>query len=666
MLSYGNLAKISPAIRRSLYSALTGDCSTSSNPAMDARIRYIVNGESPDLIYDLRQLNTGRVPSFEKFFRELGKVVEEWAAADERRHGIMHMSEYLSLPDLCSKVKDHCPENTPIPSNDLVRLQFCPKSPATHAAINFTGRFKIKYKIQVRQLHLKHVDDHYAAAIFKYMREYAIKYRDNCTLIFSDDKAKINVGEPGALVSTGVRGKKTLAPVASDLSALDHDMQSLSSLTPSVTMFCDVPVTIESSFYRGRVHVCLKDAVFQPSTPFRHGIELLNLLKRKGDVPPILLLYTDGGPDHRVTYYSVKCALICLFLKLDIDMLIAARTAPGHSWANPVERVLNLAIQNVAIAREPSDMIDGKLQSCSTMAEIRKLASTVPFLKKAWGDSLKSVMEVLESRFERLSLKGMPICTEESADEDEIDDFSQVIKVLVDPTIDLSNLQKKDVVNYKDLLTFLETHTRSRHYFFQIKKCNQEACKVCNSPRLDLTTFSTLNWLPDPECCAIDANKFLPFGSLYGKETTEKFRPSLKDKKEEDKGRDFSASKARNVIICGECLKPRIVYAQYVLTPAQKTCVERAKESADYVCGAPLLPDEHATLYVRVGLQCASPIETAYYSSNLSLPLICYYCGCFNAERDSELLKSFRSVMPLCQQCKSTKPPVTRLPYPKK
>ena len=62
--------------------------------------------------------------------------------------------------------------------------------------------------------------------------------------------------------------------------------------------------------------------------------------------------------------------------------------------------LLNLAIQNVVIAREPSDMIDGKLQSCSTMAEIRKLASTVPFLKKAWGDSLKSVMEVLESRFE--------------------------------------------------------------------------------------------------------------------------------------------------------------------------------------------------------------------------------------------------------------------------
>ncbi len=107
--------------------------------------------------------------------------------------------------------------------------------------MNFTGRFKVQYKIQIRQLRF---DDHYAAAIFKYMREYSILFRGDCTLVFSDDKSKINVGELGALVSTGVRGKKTLAPVASDLSALDHDMQSLSSLIPSVTMFCDIPESI--------------------------------------------------------------------------------------------------------------------------------------------------------------------------------------------------------------------------------------------------------------------------------------------------------------------------------------------------------------------------------------------------------------------------------------
>lgn len=80
-----------------------------------------------------------------------------------------------------------------------------------------------------------------------------------------------------------------------------------------------------------------------------------------------LLLYTDGGPDHRLSYPSVKVALICLFLRLDIDFLIAARTAPGQSWANPVERImslLNLALQNVALSRECStDTVEAKLHS---------------------------------------------------------------------------------------------------------------------------------------------------------------------------------------------------------------------------------------------------------------------------------------------------------------
>ena len=67
-----------------------------------------------------------------------------------------------------------------------------------------------------------------------------------------------------------------------------------------------------------------------------------------------------------------------------------------------------------------------------------------------------------------------------------------------------------------------------------------------------------------------------------------------------------------------------------------------------------LMGTSRSILYVRVGLECNLPIETAYYSSNLSLPCICYYCGSFNAERDPELLRIFRSMTPLCRECKTT------------
>lgn len=73
-----------------------------------------------------------------------------------------------------------------------------------------------------------------------------------------------------------------------------------------------------------------------------------------GEIPPVLFMYTNGGPDHRVNYLSVKVALISLFRELNLDMLIALRTAPSNSWANPVERVMsivNIGLQGVGVMR---------------------------------------------------------------------------------------------------------------------------------------------------------------------------------------------------------------------------------------------------------------------------------------------------------------------------
>ena len=98
-----------------------------------------------------------------------------------------------------------------------------------------------------------------------------------------------------------------------------------------------------------------KDSVFHPSNPFRNAAEMLKILTNE----EMMKLYrqssrffSDGGPDHRITYHSVKLALIVLFRKLNLDMLIAGRTATGHSWLNPAERImsiLNIALQNVAM-----------------------------------------------------------------------------------------------------------------------------------------------------------------------------------------------------------------------------------------------------------------------------------------------------------------------------
>ena len=68
--------------------------------------------------------------------------------------------------------------------------------------------------------------------------------------------------------------------------------------------------------------------------------ELKGVLQADGDINPILLLYTDGGPDHRLTFVSVQVSLICIFLALDLDFLCAVRTPPYHSWKNPAGRIM--------------------------------------------------------------------------------------------------------------------------------------------------------------------------------------------------------------------------------------------------------------------------------------------------------------------------------------
>ena len=69
-----------------------------------------------------------------------------------------------------------------------------------------------------------------------------------------------------------------------------------------------------------------------------------------------------------------------VFRRLDLDLLIAVRTAPapGGSYFNPVERimsVLNLAVQGVALERKQmGDDVEKHSMSCTSMDDIRALA----------------------------------------------------------------------------------------------------------------------------------------------------------------------------------------------------------------------------------------------------------------------------------------------------
>ena len=127
------------------------------------------------------------------------------------------------------------------------------------------------------------------------------------------------------------RGKEVIVARSQSFQVADHDFTKV-SVTPSVTMLINIPDDIEGTFYDGQIHVGVKENCFQPSSSLRHITELSKILEQEEKSKEILCLYTDGGPDNRLTYLSVQMALICLFLKLDKDMLIAVRTPPKNSW----------------------------------------------------------------------------------------------------------------------------------------------------------------------------------------------------------------------------------------------------------------------------------------------------------------------------------------------
>ena len=58
------------------------------------------------------------------------------------------------------------------------------------------------------------------------------------------------------------------------------------------------------------------------------GIICTRFGESRGHASKPFLVVSDGDPDYRGKFGSVKIADICLFRALDIDMLVHARTCP--------------------------------------------------------------------------------------------------------------------------------------------------------------------------------------------------------------------------------------------------------------------------------------------------------------------------------------------------
>lgn len=413
------------------------------------------------------------------------------------------------------------------------------------------------------------------------------------------------------------------------------------------------------------MHVGLKNAIFEHSTPQRHACELYNILLSASFSKRILFIYSDGGPDHRLTYMSVKLSLICLFLKLDLDYLCAGRTAPYHSWKNPVERVmslLNLGLQCVGLARDKmGNEFEQEVAKCNSISELRK---TLESNQEIVQESLSPVKFLLCELFSRLKLHDETIKIFSSATIDELSAFWSAVMAIDDTLTEHGVYRKESMSKHQKIMEFMSHCCQESHYTFDILKCGINSCTICSPVRLPPDVFTTLHHIPHPTPGSDDGH-YLPFSQVFGTITSEEHRPSYRRKAESKRVKrrklPFYASvqHVRNsqlMVQCMECNQWRIIFSKYKLKKEQRIYLQSVLDNYMYSCGASLkdlqLPDEYSTVDIR-DHDCYDPIEILYYSAKNDP--ICMYCAVDHPYTSDEYY-------PICSDCQR----VGKVPVPKR
>ncbi|CAG8748188.1 32351_t:CDS:10 [Gigaspora margarita] len=594
---YSYIQKVTPAILRMLHYNLTGNAAVSSDIVsrdVEERLRLMLTLADPNIIVDLRTNNGFKGLKFNAFWDETNAYFNE--------QNLLAVNERLKTIH-----GNPLPFDVNIPSDEWIRLQFCPTNTTTTRAACYTGRFNVKFKVQGR--------------LFR-KDKFCIQYRQWTCLISADDKHKIPIEEDVA-VSMGIRNRRSIVAQESTLVAADHDFSKL-SLTSSVIFLISIPNEISGSFYDGHVFVSYQDTIFEPSSAIRHSTEFLNALNiqyANKVMSPILCLYTDGGLDHRCNYGSVQIALISLFLYGDFDLLVAVHTAPNHSWTNPAERImstLNLGLQGIALKRDSMSFeFETLFGMVNTLGKIRKKAQESNKLKSELKESIRSVQRMLNNS-----------------------------------ALKIEETTQAQIRSHLALVEFIDTHCQTRAYSFQaypiLSKGNLFAL------RLDSNNCILINLKLD------NTDHYAAFKDVYGTKTTEEYRPTYiqaQTKSEPIPKSILIAEKIRDYVNCESCQKRRCIYSNKSLTDNELCDFQQALDSYSYSYGAPIFSDNHhlkEVIFVRTQISCDSPIEILYYSSRKegNYP-ICYYCG----NRDNlvsppeSLKENFKQIYPLCEIC---------------
>lgn len=114
---------------------------------------------------------------------------------------------------------------------------------------------------------------------------------------------------------------------------------------------------------------------------------------------------------------------------------------------------------------------------------------------------------------------------------------------------------------------------------------------------------------------------YLPFLDVFGAETSEEHRPSLKQQKSRSKSLPFYASiqhvkNAQLMLQCEECNMWRLIYSKHKLSRSQRTQLQQVLDDHTYTCGAKLVELNLGNSFKEVEVRdhlCGDPVKKLYY-----------------------------------------------------
>ena len=255
----------------------------------------------------------------------------------------------------------------------------------------------------------------------------------------------------------------------------DHDfaVAARHKLIPSVYAACVINPDkfTDAVSYSGPTYIAIRSMKHDSSTAFTHGHDLERLRSvdsfktvmstPDGQVKPIFIVASDGGPDENPRFPKPLQVAIARFKTWNLDAYLTGTNAPHYSAYNRVERRMAPLSRELAGLVLPHDHFGSHLD--------------------ASGKTMDTEKEKLN--FEKAGTTLAEIWSELMIDNQDV--FAEYISP-----------NDTAVTPDEPCAKWVATHVRQSQYFMQIVKCDDRCC--CQPWRSSWRTYFPQRFLPGP------------------------------------------------------------------------------------------------------------------------------------------------------------------------